>query len=314
LSSFREPVKQCTTAGTDFLTAVRMSSNRWSASRSHKNSGFLQFLCQCHLGRKPCLRLWARREVAIEIQTTFADDLPTNIESLKSMRPYVICHMCTSLDGKIIGHRWGKLPGYKHESELFETTAASFGIGAWMVGTTTMDEFDGPKIKLPRAKTRIPRRDFIGNKGAKSFGIGADAKGVLRFQNNGVGGDHVVLLVTDRVSNDYLAHLQSAGVSYLFCGKRKIDLKLALQKLGRAFRLRKLMLQGGGKFNGAMLEAGVVDEISHLTVPVADGGAGVASIFDIPGKAPAKAAAKLRLLSHKKMPGGVIWARYRVIA
>jgi riboflavin biosynthesis pyrimidine reductase len=55
------------------------------------------------------------------------------------MKPYVICHMCTSLDGKIIGHRWGKLRAYQHESELFETTAASFGIGAWMVGTTTKD-------------------------------------------------------------------------------------------------------------------------------------------------------------------------------
>jgi riboflavin biosynthesis pyrimidine reductase len=222
--------------------------------------------------------------------------------------------MCTSLDGKIIGHRWGKLRGYRHESELFETTAASFRIGAWMVGTTTMDEFDGPKTKLPRAKTRIPRRDFIASKNSRSFGIGADAKGVLRFQKSEVGGDHVVLLVTHLVSDDYLAHLQSAGVSYLFCGKGKIDLKLALQKLGRAFKLRKLMLQGGGKFNGAMLKAGLVDEISHLTVPVADGGAGVASIFDIPGKAPAGAAAKLRLLSHKLMPGGVIWARYRVVA
>jgi len=230
------------------------------------------------------------------------------------MRPYVICHMCTSLDGKIIGHRWGKLRGYQHESEVFETTAASFGIGAWLVGTTTMDEFDGPKIKLPRAKSRVPRRDFIGNQSAKSFGIGADAKGVLRFKNNEVGGDHVVLLVTDRVSDDYLAHLQSAGVSYLFCGKRRIDLKLALQKLGRTFKLRKLMLQGGGRFNGAMLATGLVDEISHLTVPVADGGAGVACMFDIPGNAPAKATAKLRLLSHKIMPGGVIWARYRVVA
>jgi riboflavin biosynthesis pyrimidine reductase len=222
--------------------------------------------------------------------------------------------MCTSLDGKIIGHRWGKLPGYHHESELFETTAASFGIGAWLVGTTTMDEFDGPKIKLPRAKTRIPRRDFIGNQSARSFGIGADAKGVLRFQKNEVGGDHIVLLVTDRVSNDYLAQLQAAGVSYLFCGRSKINLKRALQKLGRAFKLRKLMLQGGGKFNGAMLAAGLVDEISHLTVPVADGGAGVASMFDIPGKAPARAAAKLRRLSHQLLPGGVIWARYRVVA
>ena len=230
------------------------------------------------------------------------------------MRPHVICHMCTSLDGKIIGHRWGKLAGYQHESELFETTAASFGIGAWLVGTTTMDEFDSPKFKLPRATARIPRRDYIAHPKAKSFGIGADAKGVLRFRHNEVGGDHVVLLVTERVSNDYLAHLQAAGVSYLFCGQKTINLPLALEKLGKLFKLRKLMLQGGGKFNGAMLRAGLVDEISHLTVPVADGGIGVASMFDIPGKTPMQAAAKLKLTSHKLMPGGVIWARYRVIA
>jgi 2,5-diamino-6-(ribosylamino)-4(3H)-pyrimidinone 5'-phosphate reductase len=228
------------------------------------------------------------------------------------MRPYVICHMCTSIDGKIIGDRWGKLPGYKNESALFENTAASFGIGAWLVGTTTMDEFDGPKIRLPRAHKTFVRRDHIANKKAKSFGIGADAKGVLRFRENEVGGDHVVLLVTEQVSNDYLAHLQTAGVSYFFCGKKQIDLPTALRKLNRAFKLKKLMLQGGGAFNGAMLRAGLVDEISHLTVPVADGGVGIASMFDIPGKPPAKAAANLRLLSRKQLPGGVIWARYRV--
>jgi 2,5-diamino-6-(ribosylamino)-4(3H)-pyrimidinone 5'-phosphate reductase len=230
------------------------------------------------------------------------------------MRPYVICHMCTSVDGKILGARWGKLPGYKHESDLFETTAASFGIGAWLVGTTTMDEFDGRKAKLPRAPKNFTRRDHIANPKAKRLGIGADAKGVLRFQQNEVGGDHVVLLVTERAGNDYLAHLQSAGVSYLFCGKREIDLRMALRKLGRAFHLRKLMLQGGGKFNGAMLKAGLIDEISHITVPIADGGVGVSSFFDIPGKPPAKAAATLRLLSHKKLRGGALWARYRVIA
>src|SRR5215471_12119124 len=102
------------------------------------------------------------------------------------MRPHVICHMCTSLDGKIIGKRWGKLPGYKHESDLFENTAASFGIGAWLVGTTTMDEFDGPKMRLPRATAKIPRRDFVANKTAKRLAIGADAKGALRFRHNEV--------------------------------------------------------------------------------------------------------------------------------
>jgi riboflavin biosynthesis pyrimidine reductase len=221
--------------------------------------------------------------------------------------------MCTTIDGKILGDRWGKLPGYKNGSDLFETTAASFGIGAWIVGTTTMDEFDGPKRKLPRAKTTIPKRDYIANASAKHLAIGADAKGVLRFQENEVAGDHVVLLVTERVSNDYLAHLQSAGVSYLFCGRAEVDLHTALRKLGTAFKLRKLMLQGGGKFNGAMLRAGLVDEISHITVPVADGGMGISSIFDIPGDAPPKAAATLRLVSRKQLPGGVTWCRYKVV-
>lgn len=230
------------------------------------------------------------------------------------MRPYIICHMCTSIDGKILGDRWGKLPGYKHQSDLFEKTAASFGIGAWLVGTTTMDEFDGPKRKLPRAKSTVPKHDYIANPSAKRLAIGADAKGILRFQQNEVDGDHVVLLVTERVSNDYLAHLQAARVSYLFCGRKEVDLRIALRKLATAFKLRKLMLQGGGKFNGAMLRAGLVDEISHITVPVADGGIGVSSMFDIPGEAPAKAAATLRLVSRKQLPGSVTWCRYKVIS
>ena len=230
------------------------------------------------------------------------------------MKPYVICHMCTTVDGKILGDRWGKLPGHKNSADLFETTAASFGIGAWLVGTTTMDEFDGRKTRLPRAAKTFVRGDHIANKKAKRLAIGADAKGILPFQANEVEGDHVVLLVTERAGNDYLAHLQSVGVSYLFCGKKEIELHTALQKLGAAFKLKKLMLQGGGKFNGAMLGAGLVDEISHVTVPVADGGIGISSFFDIPGDPRSRAAATLRLLSLKQLSGGVIWTRYKVIA
>jgi riboflavin biosynthesis pyrimidine reductase len=169
-------------------------------------------------------------------------------------------------------------------------------------------------VKLPRAKKSVVRRDHIADKDAKRLAIGVDAKGVLRFQKNEVDGDHVVLLVTDLVGDDYLAHLQSAGVSYLICGKKEVNLHVALRKLGNAFHLRKLMLQGGGKFNGAMLHAGLIDEISHVTVPVADGGIGISSFFDIPGDLPPKAAATLRVLSRSQLPGSVTWIRYRVLA
>jgi riboflavin biosynthesis pyrimidine reductase len=221
--------------------------------------------------------------------------------------------MCTTIDGKILGDRWGKLPGTPDNANLFETTAASFGIGAWLVGTTTMQEFSGRNVKLKHTREPVPAGDFVANPRAKSLAIGADAKAVLRFQENEVDGDHVVLLVTDLAGDDYRAHLRAVGVSYLVCGKSEINLPIALDKIAKSFRLKKLMLQGGGKFNGAMLKAGLVDEISQVIVPVVDGGVGISGFFDIPGDPPAMAAATLRNISHRKLPGGVNWFRYRVI-
>jgi riboflavin biosynthesis pyrimidine reductase len=229
------------------------------------------------------------------------------------MKPYVICHMCTTIDGRILGSRWPPLPRGQDYSELFETTADSFGIGAWLVGTTTMREFAGRNLKLKPARRRIARTDHIADPRARRFAIGADAKGVLRFQKPDVDGDHVVLLVSSRVSDDDLAHLQDAGVSYLFCGARAVDVKVALDKIRRVLGIRRLMLEGGGTFNGAVLHAGLIDEISQVVVPVVDGGRGVPTIFDIPGDPPRKAAAALRLKSLRKLPGGVSWFRYQVL-
>ena len=228
------------------------------------------------------------------------------------MKPYVICHMCTTIDGRILSNRWSRLPRGKDPGELFESTADSFGIGAWVVGTTTMREFAGRNVKLKKARRRVERSDYIADRRARRFAIGADAKGALRFQKRDVEGDHVVLLVSSRVSDDYLAHLQDAGASYLFCGKREVDVKVALDKIRRVLGIRRLMLEGGGTFNGEMLHAGLVDEISQVVVPVVDGGRGVTTIFDIPGDPPPKAAAALRLKSHRTLPGGVSWFRYRV--
>ena len=93
------------------------------------------------------------------------------------MKPYVICHMCTTIDGKILGGRWGRIPGPKDAVTLFESTAASFGIGAWLVGTTTMKEFAGRNVKLPQATTPSEklRRDHVAKPRAKTLAIGVDA-------------------------------------------------------------------------------------------------------------------------------------------
>jgi riboflavin biosynthesis pyrimidine reductase len=220
--------------------------------------------------------------------------------------------MCTSIDGRILVSRWPRLPAVGSSAALFERTAASFGVPAWLVGSTTLREFAARSRALPRSRERVPRVDHLAQPGAHRFAIGADARGQLRFREGAVQGDHVVLLLGSGVSDDYLAHLRIAGVSYLFCGAQRIDLRLALQKLRSRLGLRKLMLEGGGTFNGAMLQAGLVDEVSQVIVPVVDGGAEVPGLFDLPGHAPAKALARLQLRRSRRLPGGVVWSHYRV--
>jgi riboflavin biosynthesis pyrimidine reductase len=177
-----------------------------------------------------------------------------------------------------------------------------------------MKEFAGRPIKIKKTKDKIVREDHVVSRDAMGYAIGADRKGVLPWSTGHLpDGEHVVSLLTQQVSDDYLAHLQSVGVSYLFCGEKELNLRVALDKLARKFKLKKLMIHGGGSMNGSFLRDGLIDEISHPTVPVADGGREIQTMFDIPGDAPAKASASLRLISLKKMSGGVLWAKYKVI-
>jgi riboflavin biosynthesis pyrimidine reductase len=70
-------------------------------------------------------------------------------------------------------------------------------------------------------------------------------------------------VLTEHVSTEYLAFLQAQQVSYLFAGAQTIDLPTALAKLTEALQVKTLLLEGGGKLNGAMLQAGLIDEISR---------------------------------------------------
>jgi riboflavin biosynthesis pyrimidine reductase len=60
------------------------------------------------------------------------------------------------------------------------------------------------------------------------------------------------------------------------------------------------------------LKAGLIDEISQVIVPVVDGGPDVTSVFEIPGPRTQTAAAKLKVIKHRVLTGGIHWFRYRV--
>lgn len=227
-------------------------------------------------------------------------------------RPRVICHMMSSVDGRIIVDKWPVAADTRRQYELVH---ASFGANAWICGRVTMEAFakrSRSAEEVERLHDGAPRADYRAPNDAQSFAFAVDAAGRLDWQASDIDGDHVVAIVSARVSNEYLETLRARGVSYLLAGEREIDLAVALQKIGDSFGVRTLLLEGGGKINGALLKAGLIDELSLLIAPVADARAGLQSIFDVteteftPGL--------LTLQSVERRDGDVVWVRYRVRA
>ena len=163
----------------------------------------------------------------------------------------------------------------------YERTGGTFDADAWMIGRVSMEPYAG-KARMPeRAATKpVPRTDFVADPDARFFAIALDPSGKLAWRSSSIDGDHVVTVLSERVSDVYLAFLRSKGVSYLFGGKAEVNLKLVLGKLRRLFDIRTLLLEGGGKINGSFLDANLIDELSVLVAPIADGSVGTPSLFD----------------------------------
>ena len=144
-----------------------------------------------------------------------------------------------------------------------------------------------------------------------------DPSGRLLWETNQIGGDHVIALLGEHVSDDYLALLRERGVSYMVVGARggegrDLDLVAALEKLATVFGVRTLLLEGGGRINGAMLRDGLIDEVSLLVAPVADGAVGTPALFDADDNGAVTGARRLALEGVERWADDVLWLRYRV--
>ena len=229
-------------------------------------------------------------------------------------RPRVICHMAASIDGRIVVNGWPDSAAAAVRRE-YERVHASYEADGWICGRITMTPLAGatrPDDEIAREhRGDAPREDFVAPGRHGSFAFAIDPSGRLAWKSNEIDGDHIVAILSERVSDEYLAFLRERGVSYLLAGTRELDLTRALEKIGARFGVRTLMLEGGGRVNGAMLRAGLVDEVSLLVAPVADGRIGAPALFDVDGGEDVQPW-RLALEQVERREDDVLWLRYRV--
>ncbi|RWX77077.1 5-amino-6-(5-phosphoribosylamino)uracil reductase [Neorhizobium lilium] len=236
------------------------------------------------------------------------------------MRPRIICHMTSSVDGRQLLDRWTKpasgiepaiLSG--HYNEIYKRLDTA----GWIVGRKTMSyyaEERAPETATPEVHPAGPRENHFADRRGRALAVGVDLQGKLHYDKDNAEGDHIVAILGPGVSDSYLAELHSIGVSYVFAKDREMGLGHALEAIGEAFQVERLCLQGGGTINGAFLKAGLINEISLLVYPGIDGLSGIPSIFEYLGGPDEKPAAgkSLRHVLTETLEGGTVWLRYLV--
>lgn len=226
------------------------------------------------------------------------------------MKPYVICHMMSSIDGHALTDGWDR-PFKKAAGELYEKLAQTFEFDGWICGRTTMEEIaHGEGYPKGLAKEPIPRTHYFAKRDADTYAIAIDGHGKVAWKSNEALGSHVVAVLTEAVADDYLAYLRSIEVSYIFAGKTDIDLVLVLQLLADELGTERLVVEGGPHVSGSFVNAGLVDEVSVLILPLVDGRGEHPASFEI-AKEAWTTPSYLTLASADVQDGGAVWLRYK---
>jgi riboflavin biosynthesis pyrimidine reductase len=216
--------------------------------------------------------------------------------------------MVSSIDGRTDAGAFANVTR-KVDYQLFHEKLSG---DAWLCGRTTMQQdFAEKKPFIPKSRKPAGRTPVFVSRRARSYAVCVDTVGKLRWRGDEVGGDHLICILSERVPQDYLSMLRQKQISYVVAGRSSVDLARAVRLLRAEFGIRRLLLEGGGHLNGSFAAADLIDEVSLLLAPAIDGRQGVTALFD--GIKPAKRkAVSLKLTTVKRLPGGVLWLRYKL--
>lgn len=228
-------------------------------------------------------------------------------------RPYTICHMVMSIDGKVTGNFLYRA-ACEVAAEHYYRIHRDFHANGFACGRVTMEGSftQGRQPDLSAfAGTKIPREDFVADSKAAFYAVSYDSKGKLGWnaayiadEDPGYDQAHIVEVLCESVSDAYLAYLQSIGVSYIFAGKENINVPMSLCKLKKLFGIETLLLEGGSVTNGSFQGVAVIDELSLVVAPVIANAEDKSLFWNAQ-------ISDYTLVETKSLGDGVLWLRYK---
>ena len=221
-------------------------------------------------------------------------------------KPYILCHMMTSVDGRIDCAMTEHLPGVQEYYDTLDALNAPTRVSGRVTAQLEMAQ---PGVFHSEAVTPLGKEAFSKAADADGYEVVVDTRGTLLWENTG---DErpLLILTSEQVSREYLAYLDSRHISWIACGQNGIDLPRACAILFDEFGVERMAVVGGGHINAGFLAAGLLDEVSLLIGSGIDGRGGMSAVFD--GLPMDRGVTPLHLTSVRPYDSGAVWLRYEV--
>ena len=164
-------------------------------------------------------------------------------------KPYVICHMMTAGDGRIDCAMTEQLPGVQEYYSTLDSLAAPSRVSGRV---TAQLEMASPGIFEPQ-DAALGHESFSRNADADGYEIVIDTRGTLLWDEPDTSERPLLIVTSERVSRDYIAYLDGLHISWIACGKERVDLARACEILASAFGVERMAVVGGGHIHTAFL-------------------------------------------------------------
>ena len=222
------------------------------------------------------------------------------------MRPYIICHMMSLLDGRIdcaVTEQIENNDEYYDALNLLDCPSTLMGRVTMQMHYALLEPF------MPEDGTPIGNEQHYVAIATKGYLIAIDTMGKLSWMQNKFDGLPLLVITSEDCPKEYHDTLTMQRISWIATGKGGIDLPRAMEILYNEFNVERLSVTGGGNINAAFLKAGLLDEVSMMWCPGIDGRRGMVAVFDgLPNDFPPT---KLKLINVEKF-GETIWAKYKL--
>jgi riboflavin biosynthesis pyrimidine reductase len=218
-------------------------------------------------------------------------------------RPHVVAHNLASLDGRVT-----TAPGVLllHGDARWEAAVAGGGDAyaklrravdpdAFLEGSGSfVREGDAPfhHPEPPPGERENLYADFLPDEvvhraGHRGWFTVVDGRGRIEWRYKEYpdpewAGWHVLVLTCSAAPPGYLAYLRRERIPYLVTVGERVDLVSALDGLYEKLGVRRVLSTAGGHLHGALLRAGLVDEIDLELAPAIIGGDRTPSLFGGP--------------------------------